>query len=52
MTSKKIKIKLRDIPVYEHLEKSLTTSYAQRLTWLTQANELFWQVQKNSKHHH
>ena len=43
-------IKLKDIPVYEHLEHSLEkTTYADRLQWLEEANEFVRLIKKAKK---
>jgi len=39
-------LKLKDIPVYEHLDISLKCTYAQRLKWLEEANKFVRMLQK------
>jgi len=46
------KIKLKDIPVYEHLDVSLKTTYAQRWDWLKGAKAFVRSLEKNKKYPH
>ena len=47
MKLKPKKIKVRDIPVYEHLEYALKhTTYADRLQWLEEANAFVHSLKK------
>ena len=47
MKQKIKKIKLTNIPVYEHLEFDLKkTTYADRLLWLEQANEFVRSIKR------
>lgn len=46
MKLKSKKNKLKDIPVYEHLEASLKKTYAQRLQWLEDAVKFARSVRK------
>lgn len=39
MIKKSISAKLKNIPVYEHLDECLRCTYEERLQWLEEANE-------------
>ena len=55
MQAKKLKIskiKLKDIPVYERLDVSLKTTYAQRWDWLKGAKAFVRSLEKNKKYPH
>ena len=41
------KKKKRNIPVHEHLDVALKTTYAQRLQWLEEANEFVLMVEQS-----
>lgn len=46
----KIKIKMKDIPVYEHLELCLKCTYAQRLEWLEEVNQFVRELEKDKNY--
>ena len=52
MKSQKIKVTLKDIPIYEHLEYGIKCSYAESLAWLEEVNKFFRLLKKNKNYPH